>query len=194
MTIDRNAILIGDEHLFDLPELLAFVCELLGVGSFQERTRVANAIELQMTRLALQTIRDTLIVGVQDAIAAQVQRIVVDGADASELMNLLSQQPFVWRYVRDHWEQVRQSTIANIEQMTATALFSGVKLRLADRTAVANLVASLELDDLLPQAFLSHMDARIEQAPAVTRASTLEAFERQLVVARERWTESGKIG
>ncbi|WP_172202745.1 hypothetical protein [Niveibacterium sp. COAC-50] len=193
MTIDRNAILIGDEHLFDLPELLTLVCELLGAGSIRERTRVANAIELQMTRLALQTIRDTLIGGVQDAIAAQVQRIVVDGADASELMNLLSQQPFVWRYVRDHWAQVRQTTIANVEQMTATALFTGVTLRFADRTAVANLVASLELDDLLPQAFLSHMDARIEQAPAVTHTSTLEAFERQLLIARERWTESGKI-
>lgn len=193
MTIDRNTLLIGDEHLFDLPELLGFVCELLGVGSFQERTRVANAIELQMTRLALQTIRDTLLGGVQDTVAAQVQRIVVDGADSSELMNLLSQQPFVWRYVRDHWTQVRQTTIANVEQMTAAALFSGVKLRSSDRAAVADLVASLELDDLLPQAFLTDMDARIEQAPTVTRASTLEAFERQLVIARERWTETGRI-
>jgi len=134
-----------------------------------------------------------LIGSVNETISVQVQRIVVEGADASELMALLSQQPFLWRYVRDRWAQVRQTIIGNIEQMTAQALFTDVKLRSADRNALADLVANLELDDLFPPAFMANMDARTAQAPIVTRASALEAFERQLRVARERWTESGKI-
>lgn len=193
MSASKAAIKLGADQRVNLPQLLATVSATLSVGPTALGADPTDAIELQMTCLALNAIRDNLLEEFHAVLRQQLYGMVVEGADATELMEILREQPFMWAYVRTRWSVVRNVIQNGFVSKVISEVCPGRNPKVEHWNALSAVLGPLQLEDLLPQTFIDQMDEAIADAPVVTRSSTLDAFGRQLANAREVWAKFDKL-